>query len=105
MQTGRDKEDVLAYFSWKESFIGCKKLVNEMEVKIFGMGCAKCNALEENVKKALSKLRKNVEIEKVSDMAKIIEYGVVITPALMINGKVVSSGKVLSPEEIEKFIK
>jgi predicted thioredoxin/glutaredoxin len=45
-----------------------------------------------------------VEIGKVTDIDKITEYGVMMTPALAIDGTVVASGKVLSKDEIKKII-
>ena len=44
------------------------------------------------------------EIEKVTDINKIMNYGVMMTPALAIDGQVKSVGKVLSPEEIKKLL-
>lgn len=75
-----------------------------MTIKILGTGCAKCKTLEENVKKAVSESGKFVQIEKVEDIEKIMEYGVMSTPGLVIDEKVVSVGKVLSPQDIKKLI-
>ena len=75
-----------------------------MTIKILGTGCAKCKALEENVKKAVAKSGTFVQIEKVEDIEKIMEYGVMSTPGLVIDEKVVSVGKVLSPDEIQKLL-
>ena len=44
------------------------------------------------------------EIEKVTDINKIMNYGVMMTPALAIDGQVKSAGKILSPEEIKKLL-
>lgn len=74
-----------------------------MNIKILGMGCAKCKALEENTKKALEELGIQAEIEKVKDVNKITEY-VMVTPALVINEEVKVSGKVATPEEIKKYL-
>lgn len=71
-----------------------------MKIEILGTGCAKCKALEEAAKQAVSKSGKFVQIEKVEDIMKIMEYGVMSTPALVIDGKVVSTGKLLSVDEI-----
>jgi small redox-active disulfide protein 2 len=76
-----------------------------MKIKILGTGCPNCKVLEANAKKALDEMKKKASVEKVTDMVKIIEYGVMSTPALVVDGKVVSSGRVLSPEEIKKFLK
>ena len=76
-----------------------------MKIKILGTGCPNCKVLEANAKKALDEMKKKASVEKVTDMVKIIEYGVMSTPALVVDVKVVSSGRVLSPEEIKKFLK
>jgi len=75
-----------------------------MIIKILGTGCAKCTKLEENAKKAIAIKGIDATVEKVSDMGEIMDYGVMITPALVIDDKVVSSGKLLKPEEIVKLM-
>jgi small redox-active disulfide protein 2 len=76
---------------------------NTMDIKILGMGCAKCKALEENTKAALQELGIEGEVEKVQDLNKIIEY-VMITPALVINEEVKVAGRVATKDEIKKYI-
>lgn len=76
-----------------------------MKIKILGSGCPNCKVLEANTKKALDELKMKANVEKVTDIGKIIEYGVMSTPALVINEKVVSSGRVLNSEEIKKLLK
>ena len=75
-----------------------------MKIASLGMGCQKCNALYENAKKAVEEKGIQAEIVKVEDMDQIIEYGVMMTPALVLDGKVKSSGKVLSAEEIKQCL-
>ena len=76
-----------------------------MKIKILGTGCPKCKQLEANTKKALEETGKKAEIEKVMDINKIIEAGVMATPALDIDGKIKSTGKVSSVEEIKELLK
>ena len=76
-----------------------------MKIEILGSGCAKCRQLEEVVKEAISQQGKFVQIEKVDQIAKIMEYGVMSTPALVIDGEVVSVGKVLSVDDVLAQIK
>jgi len=76
-----------------------------MKIEILGTGCKKCNDLEAITKQAIASSGKFVQLEKVDDIMKIMEYQVVSTPALVINGKVVSTGKVLSLEEVSQFLK
>jgi len=75
-----------------------------MKIKILGTGCPSCIRLEENTKEALKELNKEVEVEKVTDIAKIISYGIMSIPAIVIDEQVVSYGKVLSPKEIKRLL-
>lgn len=75
-----------------------------MKIEILGVGCPKCKQLTANTETAVKELNIQAEIGKVTDIDKIIEYGVMMTPALAVDGKVVSAGKVLSKEEIKKLI-
>ncbi|RGY61314.1 thioredoxin family protein [Fusobacterium ulcerans] len=75
-----------------------------MTIKVLGTGCKNCVNLTDNVKKALTSLNIEANIEKVTDMGDISSYGIMSTPGLVIDEKVVSYGKVLKPEEIVKII-
>jgi len=75
-----------------------------MKIEVLGTGCAKCIQLERVVKEAVAKSGKFVQIEKVEDIMKIMEYQVMSTPGLVIDGKVVSTGKVLSIDEVLAFM-
>ena len=75
-----------------------------MVIKILGSGCAKCKKLEENARQAISSLSGDITIEKVTDLNQIMNFGVMITPALVIDEEVVSVGKVLSADDIKKLI-
>jgi len=79
-------------------------IVSGKSVKVLGSGCAKCNELESNVKKALEQLSMDTSIEHVTDFAQIAAYGVMSTPALVVDGKVVAYGKVLKVEEAVKIL-
>jgi len=75
-----------------------------MKIEILGTGCSKCNELEEKVKQAVGKSGKFAQVEKVDDLQKIMDYGVMSTPALVIDGEVKSTGKVPSIDEILAFL-
>jgi small redox-active disulfide protein 2 len=75
-----------------------------MKIEILGTGCPKCKKLTENVEAALKEKNIQAEIIKVTDIEKIMEYGVMTTPALAIDGKVVSAGRILTKEDIGKLI-
>ena len=74
-------------------------------IRVLGAGCKSCHQLYENVKKAVSNLGINVEVEYITDMEKVMSYGAMSMPALVVNEKVVSVGKVLKETEIETFLK
>ena len=75
-----------------------------MKIEILGVGCPKCKQLTANTEAALKELGIYAEISKVTDIGKITEYGVMMTPALAVDGTVVSAGKVLSKDEIKKIL-
>jgi len=75
-----------------------------MNIKVLGSGCRKCKKLEEHVYKAITESGVNATVDKVSDLAAIMAYGVMMTPALVIDEKVVSSGKLLSASDIKTII-
>ncbi|MBP7553057.1 MAG: TM0996/MTH895 family glutaredoxin-like protein [Spirochaetes bacterium] len=75
-----------------------------MSIKILGTGCPKCKALEENAKKAVEELGVIATIDKITNLNDIMDYGVMVTPALVINEVVKSAGKVLTVEEIKKYL-
>ena len=76
-----------------------------MKIEILGSGCPKCKATEETVKKVVKKLGIKAEVGHVYDMNKIIEYGVMMTPAVAIDGKIKIEGKVPREDEVEKILK
>lgn len=75
-----------------------------MKIEILGVGCPKCKQLTANAEAAVKELSIQAEIFKVTDIGKITEYGVMMTPALAVEGTVVSAGKVLSKDEIKKIL-
>jgi small redox-active disulfide protein 2 len=74
------------------------------KIEILGTGCQKCMKLAKNAEDAARAKGSEYEVEKVTDLQKILSYGVMMTPGLVVDGKVKSVGKVLTVEEIEKLI-
>lgn len=75
-----------------------------MKIEILGMGCPKCKILYENTLAAVKSAGQEAEVIKVEDLAKITEYAIMMTPALVIDGQVRSAGKVLSADDIKKLL-
>jgi len=76
-----------------------------MEIKVIGPGCANCKRLLEVTKQAVKEAGLETEIEYVTDIQKMVEMGIIQTPALAINGKVVLSGFVPDVKTIKNKIK
>lgn len=73
-------------------------------IKVLGAGCKSCHELYENAKQAVNEMGLSIEVEYITDMQKVMEYGVMSMPALVVNEKVVSMGKVLKSTEVEKLL-
>ncbi len=75
-----------------------------MKIQVLGSGCRKCEHLAQNVEAAIEEVDADISFEKVTDVDKILEMGVMITPALVIDGEVISKGKVPSVEGLVDLI-
>lgn len=78
-------------------------------IKVLGSGCKNCHVLLENAKAAVSDMKLNIEVEYITDMQRIMEYGAMSMPVLVVNEKIAAAGKVLKKAEIadllSKYIK
>lgn len=74
-------------------------------VKVLGAGCKSCHEQYEYAKEAVRNLGLSVEVEYITDMEKVMDYGVMRMPAIVVNDKVVSMGKVLKAADVEKLLK
>ena len=73
-------------------------------MKVLGAGCKSCHEQYEYAKEAVANLGLDLEVEYITDMEKVMAYGVMSMPAIVVNEKVVSMGKVLKPTEVEKLL-
>ncbi|OGS12022.1 MAG: redox-active disulfide protein 2 [Elusimicrobia bacterium RIFOXYA2_FULL_58_8] len=74
------------------------------KIQILGMGCPKCNKLYAAAEAAAKELGIEYEMEKIADINKITDMGVMMTPALAINDDVKFAAKIPSMEELKKII-
>ncbi|WP_440947125.1 thioredoxin family protein [Methanosarcina sp. T3] len=75
-----------------------------MKIEILGTGCAKCKKTKEAIEKVLAETGKKAEVVKVEDIETILNYGVMVTPAVVVDGEVKLAGKVPDEKEIRKWI-
>ena len=74
------------------------------KIEVLGSGCPKCRKLEAMVRDAVAKHGLEAKVTHVKDMAKILEYGVMLTPALVVDGELKTSGKLPSEAELLKAL-
>ena len=75
-----------------------------MKIRVLGGGCKRCEALLKAVREKKKKKGIEANIEYITDMERIMNYGVMSMPALMIDDKIVSAGKVLKANEVERLL-
>ncbi len=75
-----------------------------MIIKVLGSGCAKCNKLEAKVREVVANNNIQAEIIKVTDFQDMMQYKIMMTPALVINEKVKSYGIIPKDEQILQWL-
>lgn len=75
-----------------------------MKIEILGTGCPKCKKLNELTKEVIQELGISAEIKKITNINDIIDYGVMVTPAIVIDGDVKIAGKIPEKEKIKRWI-
>ena len=74
------------------------------KLQILGTGCPKCRQLAANAEEAARALGIEYELIKVTDINEIMQFGVMLTPALAVDGAIKVVGKVPSPDEIKAML-
>ena len=75
-----------------------------MTIKVLGPGCPNCKILHKKTIDAVAELNLDASIEKIEDIMKIMEFGVIKTPALVIDEKIVFSGRIPSETELKQLL-
>ncbi|GAB6052997.1 thioredoxin family protein [Magnetospira thiophila] len=74
-------------------------------IKVLGSGCKNCVTTADLIKAKAEALGVEVAIEKVTEMADIMSYGVMSTPGVVLDGTVVHAGGIPAAGDIEKWLK
>jgi hypothetical protein len=75
-----------------------------LNIEVVGMGCARCDQLENDVRDLLSEMNIAADLRHVSDIKEIARYKLLGSPALVINNKVVAVGEVPPKSKIRQWI-
>lgn len=74
------------------------------EIKVLGSGCRNCETTAKLIEEVAAAKGVAIELEKVTDMAAILSYGVMSTPGVVVDGKVVHAGGVPDRKKIEGWL-
>ena len=75
-----------------------------IRIKVLGPGCPRCEKLATATRQAADELGIDYDFEKVSDIMRFADYGVMMTPGLVIDGEVKCQGKVPSLDELKTML-
>ncbi|MFO7863443.1 MAG: thioredoxin family protein [Salinivirgaceae bacterium] len=75
-----------------------------LDIKVLGTGCPNCIKLEDMCKEVVKEHNLDATVEKITDMNKFGDYGVMLTPGLVVNGKVLSQGKIPVKNTLENWL-
>ncbi len=73
-------------------------------IKVLGSGCRNCEITANAITQAAKQANVRIELEKVTEIAEIMAYGVMSTPGVVIDGKVVHSGGLPGPDLVRSWI-
>lgn len=76
-----------------------------ISVKVLGPGCSKCRTLESKVRNIVSTNNIEADIIKIEDINEMMNYGIMMTPALVVNEQVKSFGIVPKDDLILKWLR
>lgn len=71
------------------------------QVKVLGSGCRNCETTAELISREAQAADVEIELEKVTDIAEIMAFGVMSTPGVVIDGKLVHSGGVPNAGQVQ----
>lgn len=74
------------------------------KLQVLGTGCPKCRLLTEHAERAAQELGLDYELEKVTEIERILAFGVVATPALVVDGEIRVSGHVPSTGKLKELL-
>ncbi|MCB1758233.1 MAG: thioredoxin family protein [Gammaproteobacteria bacterium] len=73
-------------------------------IKVLGSGCKNCETTARLISIAAEQAGVEIELEKVTDMAQIMGFGVMSTPGVVVDGKVVHAGGLPGPDKVRGWV-
>ena len=103
----RHKDYGQAFLRIFKKFVGQpyeQNKIEGLEIKVLGSGCPCCDDLEQDLMAVMTEMNLAADIEHVTDPAKIGDYGVAGTPALVINGEVKAIGPMPKKTQLKALL-
>jgi small redox-active disulfide protein 2 len=74
------------------------------KIQVLGPGCPNCKRLADLTERVARELGIEFELEKITEITQITQFGVMATPGLVVDGEVLISGRVPSEAEVKKLL-
>ncbi len=74
------------------------------EIKVLGSGCRNCETTARLIEEVAAERGLSIRLEKVTDMAAILGYGIMSTPGVVVDGKVMHAGGVPARDKILQWL-
>lgn len=75
-----------------------------MEIKVLGPGCSKCKTTYQVIEKVIRENNLDVKLTKVDDIMEIMNYNIMVTPAVVVDGEVRLKGQIPSESDVKKLL-
>lgn len=75
-----------------------------LNIQVLGSGCNNCHTVQTRAEQAVRELGLDAQVLLVTDMAVLMRYGIMQTPAVVINEKVVSAGRVPATSQLKTML-
>ncbi len=74
-------------------------------IQVLGSGCRNCEITYNAIREAARQAGVEIELKKVTDIATILGYGVMSTPAVVVDDKLVHAGSIPGPDQVRGWVK
>ncbi len=90
--------------STETSYCGTVPSTKVSAVLVLGPGCTKCKETYKVVERVISDNNLDVKLSKVEDIAEMMNYNIMTTPAVVVDGTVKIKGHVPTTDEVKKAL-
>ena len=73
-------------------------------IKVLGTGCRNCEITANVITQAAKQSGVEIKLEKITDIAEIMSYGVMSTPGVVVDGRVVHSDGIPGPDLVRALV-